>query len=132
MKVILRIRNVVLALLVVSGALVAMGVQANDHGGAPGGEPLVFLINAGNDTFLRFGIILEAATPEANHEISIYKPRIQHDIILLMSGQDINHLRTLAGKKALVEKIIDTVNHVIHDDRETGVTDVLFTTFIIQ
>lgn len=132
MKIILRIRNVVLALLVVSGALVAMGAQASDQGGPPAGEPLIFLINAGNDTFLRFGIILETATPEASHEISIYKPKIQHDIILLMSGQDVNNLRTLAGKKALVQEIIGTVNHVIHDDRKTGVKDVLFTTFIIQ
>ncbi len=119
--------------VLISFAVLSSFAQANDHGGAaPGGDPFVFVINAGNDAFLRFGIILEAATPEASHEISIYKPRIQHEVILLMSGRDVEKLRSLAGKKALANEINDTANRVIHGDRETGIKDVLFTGFLIQ
>ncbi len=134
MDVLRRIRNYALMMCVAANVVFVPGALASsDHGGgSSGNEPLVFVINGENNTFLRFGIILEAATPEASHEISVYKPKIQHEIILLMSGKNVEKLRTLEAKKALVEEIIDTVNHVIHANRKKGVKEVLFTTFIIQ
>lgn len=118
--------------LVLSAAFISLPLQAGDHGGGGGPEPLVFLVNLGPTTFLNFGLILETATPEAAHEVAAYRPKIQHEIILLLSEKDQAKLRTLAGKKELIEEIAETVNHVIHEDAKTGVKDVLFTNFIIQ
>ena len=118
--------------LALPAALVSLPSQAGDQGGGGGPEPLVFLVNLGPTTFLNFGLILETATPEAAHELAAYRPKIQHEIILLLSEKDQAKLRTLPGKKELIEEIAETVNHVIHEDAKTGVKDVLFTNFIIQ
>lgn len=111
------------------GALPAL---ANDHGGGGGPEPLVFTVNLGSSNYLQFGLILEAASPEAGHELAAYKPKIQHEIILLLSGKEVNHLRSLAGKKELIDEIVEKANHVIHETEKTGVKEALFTKFIIQ
>ncbi|MBL8405156.1 MAG: flagellar basal body-associated FliL family protein [Dechloromonas sp.] len=107
-----------------------MAIASDGGGGAP--EPMVFTFNLGGNAYVQFGLIFETGTPEAMHELMVYKPKIQHEIILLMSGQDEGRLRTLEGKKKLVEEIIDLSNHIIHEDRKTGVKEVLFTKFLIQ
>lgn len=105
---------------------------ANDHGGGGGPEPLVFTVNLGTDHYLQFGVILETATPEIAHEVAAYRPRIQNEIILLISGKTSEELRTLSGKETLIEEIIELANHAIHETEKTGVHEALFTNFIIQ
>lgn len=117
--------------LVVLALLVPLPSLAGDHGGgAP--EPMVFTVNLGKDNYLQFGLIFESATPEADHTLAAYKPKVQHEIILLLSGKEVEKLRTLEGKKELIEEIIELANHVIHEDQETGIKEVLFTRFLIQ
>jgi flagellar FliL protein len=116
-----------------SAALLSVPAQASDHGGGGGApEPLVFTVNLGGGNYLQFGLILEAATPEAAHELVVYRPKIQHEIILLLSDKTQDKLRTLPGKKELIEEIAEAVNHVIHENKKTGVKEILFTNFIIQ
>jgi flagellar FliL protein len=117
----------VLALLLPAPAL------ASDHGGGGGApEPMVFTVNLGTENYLQFGLILEPAVPEAAGAIAAYKPRIQHEIILLLSGKEVAGLRTLAGKKELIEELIELANHAIHEDEKTGIKEALFTQFLIQ
>lgn len=106
---------------------------ASDHGGgASGPETLVFTVNLGSSKYLQLGLVLETGSPEAAHEVSAFKPKVQHEIILMLSGRDEEKLRTLPGKKELADDIIDAVNHVIHMNQKTGVNEALFTNFIIQ
>lgn len=127
----IQIHKALLALGVVFFSLFwPMAASAGGGGGAP--EPMVFTLNVGDKSYVQFGLIFETGTSEALHEVQVYKPKIQHEIILLMSGKDEGRLRTLEGKKALVEEIIDLGNHIIHEDRETGIKEVLFTKFLIQ
>ena len=49
----------------------------------------------------QFAPPLETGSPEAAHELLAHRPKIQHQIILLMSDKDQANLRTLDGKKAL-------------------------------
>ncbi|PKO92068.1 MAG: hypothetical protein CVU16_07375 [Betaproteobacteria bacterium HGW-Betaproteobacteria-10] len=105
---------------------------ASDHGGGGGPEPLLFTVNLGTEHYLQFGVILQTATPEVAHEIAVYRPKIQNEIILLISGKTSEQLRTLKGKEALIEEIIALANHVIHETEKTGVHEALFTNFIIQ
>lgn len=117
--------------LVVPALLLPLPSLAGDHGGgAP--EPTVFTVNLGKDNYLQFGLIFESATPEADHTLAAYKPKVQHEIILLLSGKEVEKLRTLEGKKELIGEIVELTNHVIHEDEETGIKEVLFTRFLIQ
>lgn len=122
------------ALLTLSMALLfALPTLANDHGGGGGGaSPLVFTVNLGASAYLQIGVILEPATPEVGHELEVFRPKIQHEIIMLLSGHDEGKLRTLKGKHVLLDEILETVNHVIHEDEQTGVKEILISSFIIQ
>ncbi len=127
-----RIRKIFVILGVVSLTwLTPFAAQAGDHGGgAP--EPMIFTFNLGGKSYVQFGLIFETGSPEAAHELVAYRPKIQHEIILLMSGKEEAHLRTLEGKKELIEEIIEQTNHIIHEDRKSGVKEILFTKFLIQ
>lgn len=134
MNVASRIVNAFAApLLVVLTLLLPMSALANDHGGGGGApEPMVFTVNLGKDNYLQFGLVFETASPEAAHSLAAYKPKVQHEIILLLSDKEATKLRTLPGKKELIEEIVELTNHVIHEDEKTGVKEVLFTKFLIQ
>ena len=133
MNVAYRLPNTVVAFFfLLFGSIAPISLLASDHGGGGAPAPLVFTVNLGPNSYLQIGLVLQAATPEASHELGIYQPKIQHEIILLLSGKDEALLRTLPGKKALIAEIMTSVNHVIHDDEKTGVNEVLFSNFIIQ
>jgi len=128
-----RIINALVApLLMLLALLMPLSVQANDHGGGGAPEATIFTVNLGKENYLQFGLIFETATPEAAHSLASYKPKIQHEIILLLSGKDATKLRTLEGKKELIEELVGLANHVIHEDVKTGIKEVLFTKFLIQ
>jgi len=117
--------------------LPSQAVFANDHGGgASGPEPLKFVVNLGDPArggkYLQVQMVFESAGPEVDHELALMKPRIQHELILMLSSGDANKLLTLQGKKDLMVEIIDAVNHLLHETEKTGVKDVFFTSFIIQ
>ena len=132
MKVAYRLPNTLAAFFfLLFGSISPISLLASDNGGgAP--APLVFTVNLGPNSYLQIGLLLQAATTEASHELGVYQPRIKHEIILLLSGKDEAFLRTLPGKKALIAEIMTSVNHVIHDDEKTGVNEVLLSNFIIQ
>lgn len=113
--------------------LAASPVWASDgHGGGGGAAPLKFTTNLGPKSYLQFEIVLDTATPDAAHELEVFRPRLQHEIILMLSTQTDEHLRTLKGKLELQAHIQEIANHLIHETPKTGVKDVLFTSFIIQ
>lgn len=107
-------------------------VMANDHGGGGAPEPMVFTMNLGKENYVQFGLVFETAKPEAMALITTFKPRIQHEIILLMADKDVAHLRSLSGKKELIEEIIELTNRIIDENEKTGVNEVLFSKFLIQ
>ncbi|MBS1139277.1 MAG: Flagellar basal body-associated protein FliL [Proteobacteria bacterium] len=133
MNVASRILKAFAASLLMAVALLSpFTALASDHGGGGAPEPMVFTVNLGKDNYLQFGLVFETASPEAAHLLASHKPQIQHKIILMLSGKESANLRTLQGKKALIEEIIELSNHVIDEDEKTGVKEVLFTKFLIQ
>lgn len=115
----------------------APAVLANEHGGGESGPtPLKFIVNLGDPAnggkYLQVQMVFEGANPEADHELAVFQPKIQHALILLLSSESAETLLTLKGKKDLMANIIETVNHLLHTTEKTGVKDVFFTSFIIQ
>lgn len=124
-------------LLVIALLIQAPSVLANEHGGgAAGPTPLKFIVNLGDPMnggkYLQVEMVFEGATPEVDHELGLYRPKIQHELILLLSSEQAANLLTLKGKKDLMANIIEKVNHLLHETEKTGVKDVFFTSFIIQ
>ena len=110
---------------------------ANDHGGGggAGGEPIKLTVNLGNPgTDGRFLVceISLVGSPEVAQAISKFRPRIIHQLLLMLSDEKAANLLTLQGKHDLADKIVEEVNNAIDETHKTGVHEVLFTSFIIQ
>lgn len=115
----------------------AMPAHAEGHGGGGGGgpAPMSFVVNLPSlkgDRYLKVDFVLEAASPEVSNEIGVVKPRILHQVILLLSDAKDSILMTREGKRQLAESIREAVNKTIHESEKTGVKEVLFTDFLIQ
>jgi len=106
---------------------------ASEHGGGGGGNtPIKFTTNLGSNKYLQFEMLLEAAKPDAEQALAVQKPRLQHQIILLLSQLTFESLITLKGKLELQEMIKEIANKLIDETEKTGIKEVLFASFIIQ
>lgn len=128
------LKSIVLALMWLSFCAVNL-VHANEGGGAAAPAPMKFVVNLGNPAqdghMLAVEMVLDGVA-EVGGAVNMFKPKIQHEIILMLSGEDVNSLRTVEGKKNLGERIRDVVNKVLKETEKTGVREVLFTNFMIQ
>jgi flagellar FliL protein len=128
-------KQFILTLLLVA----TLPAVAAEHGGgaaAAGPEPMQFTVNVGNSVatmrFMQVTIVLDFAKPEVAHRIAEIKPKVLHRIILLLSSEEAERLQTTNGKKDLQERIAKELNELIDETPKSGVTDVYFTSFIIQ
>ena len=132
------LRRAVFPLLIFAAASLAL---ASEHGGGEAGkaasfDPLLFTVNIGDatafDRYLQVTIAFDAAGPEAIGKLAAIKPKIQHNIILMLCGESVDNLRTAKGKTDLQERIRKEVNELIEETPKNGVREVYFTNFIIQ
>ena len=85
--------------LVALAALAPVATLAGDHGGgAP--EPMVLTVNVRGDAYAQFGLLFRDRFAGSGARTVAHRPKIQHQIILLMSDKNQANLRTLDGKKA--------------------------------
>ena len=124
-------------MFVIAFIMAAWPVIAAEHGAeAAGPAPMQFVVNVGDSvatmSILQIAIVLECATPEAEHRLTVIKPKVQHRLILLLSGEEVASLQTTKGKQELQERIIKEMNGLLDETVETGVKEVFFTSFIIQ
>ena len=128
------VKRFVLSLFIIA----AFPVYAGGHGGGgpSGPEPLIFTVNVGGPEttmkFLQVTMVFEFGAPEAAAHLAEIKPKVQHQIILRLSSEDSVHLQTAKGKLELQERLVEDLNALLHATPKTGVSEVLFTSFIIQ
>lgn len=126
----------VLYLLGLLAMLVMAPSQASEGAAVAAPEPLKFVVNLGNPAtggqVISLELVLDGADPEINQSVRVYKPKLQHEILLLLSGETPDNLRTFAGKQDLASRIQELANKVLHETPKTGVKEVLFTKFLIQ
>lgn len=111
--------------------------RASEHGGAADGPaPMQFIVNVGDSVatmrVLRVTIAVELARTEVAQLLRAIRPKVQHRMILLLSGEPLASLQTVKGKQELQERLLGEINGLIDETSETGVSDVFFTNFIIQ
>lgn len=124
------------AVLAITFATFLTPSYANDHGGGGGGgEPIKLMVNLGNPgTEGRF-LVCEVSlvgSPEVTQTVAIFRPKVIHNLLLMLSDEKAATLLTLQGKHDLADKIVEEVNKAINKTHESGVHEVLFTSFIIQ
>jgi len=118
--------------------LMTLPVFAAEHGGggAAGPEPMAFVVNVGNSAetlrFLQIAMVLEYASPEVAVRFTEIKPKLQHQIILMLSSEEVANLQTVKGKQNLQARIAKDLNTLVGETEETGIKEVLFTNFILQ
>lgn len=85
------------------------------------------------DQYLQVAFTLQVDGPEQVELIKANMAKVRSRVLLLLSGKKASEISTVEGKQQLAGEILAAVNEpfVPHGD-EQEVTDVLFTSFIIQ
>lgn len=112
-----------------------------------------FIVNFGPGSKVRYlQVDLQIATRQEDSlaTISTYRPVIRNDILIVLSGVNYEDLKDRAGKEALQQKLLNTINKVVvaaghapADGKDTGhgnaddnvkgpIENVYFTSFIMQ
>lgn len=95
-------------------------------------EPITVNLLGPTRQYIQVEITLKLAKPEADEKVKLYMPVIRHQMILLLTSKDANQLGPIAGKQQLVQESKRAINQALGLTEKEGVTDVLFSSFIIQ
>lgn len=94
---------------------------------------VVNLADSEQTRYLQVEVQLLTHEESSAEAIKLHMPRIRNDLLLLFSQQTVSGLSTLAGKKALEQAALASVQKVM--TQETGKPDVAavyFTSFVMQ
>lgn len=95
------------------------------------------LAGDGDPHYLQLGLTLEISDPHAAESVKNYMPIIRSRVLILLTAKSPEQINSLEGKKLLAKEILAiTRSHLpeLKDDPEKnkGVRDVLFASFVIQ
>jgi len=118
-----------------------VNAEGGGEGGKEGGggsallakvEPIVVNLTGPTQQYIQVEMTLKLAKPEVAEKIKLYMPVIRHKMILLLTSKDAAELGPLEGKQKLLQQSKEAVNQALELSEKEGVTDVLFSSFIIQ
>jgi len=129
-----------LPIVLLASFLVAPNAQASGHGGGGEGggggayeklEP--FTVNlVGLKQMLQVSFTLKLAKPEAGEKVKFNMPLIRHKMITLMSAKTADQILSSEGKLQLIQEIKVAINKALSLDEAEGISDVLFSSIIVQ
>ncbi len=90
---------------------------------------IVNLADDGGKRYLRVTMNLELAAVEMEEEFSRRLPQIRDVVLMVLPSKRFEDVRTVDGKMALREEIIDRLNQLL---RTQSVHNIYFTEFVIQ
>lgn len=122
------------------------GASEGEADAAPSGEPafvastyanidkaLVTTIQAtGRQRYAQVLVSLEAKDPAALAAAQVHMPLIQSELITVLGGSDFMALQTPAGRTALADNMLASVNRVMEQEGEPSISGVLFRNFVVQ
>lgn len=89
--------------------------------------------NTSGAKFLQVEMQFMAHDEAVTTAISDHMPAIRNDLLVLLSGQDSEKLRTLEGKEALRGEILTAVQKIVKENADLdGPKAVYFTNFVMQ
>ncbi len=86
----------------------------------------------GEEHYLQTDVELKVADIKVVEAIKAHMPEIRSNLLLLLSSKTASVVATLDGKKKLSKEMVKQVNEILHAKEGEGVSDVYFTTFVIQ
>ncbi len=90
---------------------------------------VVNLADAGGKRYLRATLQLELAPEQAAETFEQRLPQIRDEILTVLPTKTFEDIRTVAGKSALREEILQRLNTLLNVE---GVANIYFTEFVIQ
>jgi len=122
-------------LLIASAACFAEGAGKAEGGGSEliaKVEAITVNLLGPSQQYIQVEMVLKLAKPEVAERVKLYMPVIRHKMILLLTSKEASQLGPIEGKQKLVQEAKDAVNDALEVSDKEGVTDVLFSSFIIQ
>lgn len=99
-------------------------------------EPMEFIVNIKKDGnhegILRIAIVLEYADSRMAAHYLRFRPKLMHQILLVLSEQASEVLLSRKGKIELKQKIVKEINQTFRETEQSGVMDALITDFFVQ
>ena len=94
---------------------------------------IVNLQSEGDDQFLQANLTLQVPSPDQVDVIKLNMPKVRNRLLILLSSKKASDISTIEGKQQLAAEITAQIK-LPFDEKgpEQEVTDVLFTSFIIQ
>lgn len=94
---------------------------------------IVNLQSEGDDQFLQANLTLQVPNADQVDVIKLNMPKVRNRLLILLSSKKASDISTIEGKQQLATDIIAQIKLPFNDKGpEQEVTDVLFTSFIIQ
>ena len=95
-----------------------------------------FIVNyqvKGRQRFVQVSISVLTRKPEVVDALKKHMPLLRNNLVMALSAQDFEALRTPEGKEALRQTMLDQIQKVLTQETgEAGVEQVLFTNFVMQ
>ncbi len=128
--------------LIMIGLMIYTQPQASAEGGGGAGDSIyvslepAFVVNVNDGLRVRHMQIklqVKLKQPDFAGYIEKYNPAIRHEMVMLLSGQETDKLKTVAGKQQLMDQALTAIQQVLQENiGNTGIDAVYFTDLIIQ
>jgi flagellar FliL protein len=95
-----------------------------------------FVVNffvAGKQRYLQISLTAVVREPGVIDAVMLHTPLIRNKLVMLISGESLDELQTLEGKKQLQEKMLKAVQEIMQQEiKKPGVENILYESFVIQ
>lgn len=96
-------------------------------------EPFVVNLQPENgDYYLQVSMTLQLPTQKTADTLKLYMPQVRSRLLMLLSSKKASELITNDGKEKLRDDIIDELSEPFSGNRGLIITDVAYTSFVIQ
>jgi len=124
----------IFALVLLAHAIPSLASESANAAKAP--EPMEFLVNVKkndyNGSILRIVIVLEYADNRLAEYFRRFRPKMMHQILLVLSEHTSEVLLSNKGKIDLKRQIVTEINQAFRETDPSAVKDALITDFLIQ
>ncbi|MFW1678037.1 flagellar basal body-associated FliL family protein [Pontibacter sp. JAM-7] len=87
----------------------------------------------GKTRFLKCEISIQVGSPDAHHAVNHHMANIRNDLVFLLSAQTEDSVNTVEAQQQLSRKALSKVQDLLLDEEgETYVSDLFFTSFVVQ